>query len=176
MPADYENSFPGTGPFKLEKFTPKVGATFVRNPDYWGQSPRCRTRLEFSFYGDMQAQMLALQGGQLDILQQVPFKGSQALFSDPDLEVISLKSVSHQQVHMRTDMAPFTDKRVRRALALSSIARRSWPGCSMAARPSATTARSRPCSPRPMPRFRSASKTSSEAKQLMEAAGAREGL
>ena len=33
---DYEKTMIGTGPFKLEKYTPKVGATFVRNPDYWG--------------------------------------------------------------------------------------------------------------------------------------------
>ena len=33
---NYEKSFIGTGPFKLEKYTPKVGASFVRNPDYWG--------------------------------------------------------------------------------------------------------------------------------------------
>ncbi len=40
VPADYdgdfEKSFIGTGPFKLEKYTPKVGASFVRNPDYLG--------------------------------------------------------------------------------------------------------------------------------------------
>ena len=36
IPADYsggfEKNFIGTGPFKLEKYTPKVGASFVRNP------------------------------------------------------------------------------------------------------------------------------------------------
>ena len=40
LPADYTGDFEknmiGTGPFKLEKYTPKVGASFVRNDDYWG--------------------------------------------------------------------------------------------------------------------------------------------
>ena len=115
---DYEKTFIGTGPFKLEKFTPKVGASFVRNPTYWGQ-PALPERLEYSFFGDQQSQVLALQGGDVDVLQQVAFKGAQALFNDPNIEVMSIKSVSHQQVHMRTDMAPFQDKRVRRALALT---------------------------------------------------------
>ena len=115
---DYEKTFIGTGPFKLEKFTPKVGASFVRNPTYWGK-PALPERLEYSFFGDQQSQVLALQGGDVDVLQQVAFKGAQALFNDPNIEVMSIKSVSHQQVHMRTDMAPFQDKRVRRALALT---------------------------------------------------------
>ena len=115
---DYEKTFIGTGPFKLEKFTPKVGASFVRNPNYWGK-PALPERLEYSFFGDQQSQVLALQGGDVDVLQQVAFKGAQALFNDPNIDVMSIKSVSHQQVHMRTDMAPFQDKRVRRALALT---------------------------------------------------------
>ncbi|MBN8629449.1 MAG: hypothetical protein J0L76_01185, partial [Rhodobacterales bacterium] len=39
MPDDFEATIIGTGPFKLEKYTPKVGASFVRNPDYWGPAP-----------------------------------------------------------------------------------------------------------------------------------------
>ena len=41
LPADYagdfEKNFVATGPFKLDKYTPKVGASFVRNDDYWGE-------------------------------------------------------------------------------------------------------------------------------------------
>src|SRR5262249_22687842 len=41
LPADYkgdfEANFIGTGPFKLEKYTPKVGASFLRNESYWGR-------------------------------------------------------------------------------------------------------------------------------------------
>ena len=34
---EYEKNWDGTGPFKLDKFTPKVGASFVRNDAYWGE-------------------------------------------------------------------------------------------------------------------------------------------
>ena len=37
---DFEKNFIGTGPFKLEKYTPKVGASFTRNEDYWGPKAR----------------------------------------------------------------------------------------------------------------------------------------
>jgi peptide/nickel transport system substrate-binding protein len=121
LPADYagdfESNFIGTGPFKLEKFTPKVGASFVRNDDYWGDKA-LPDRTEWSFYDNTQAMVLALQGGQVDMVSQVSALGGQALLTDPNLQVMSEKTCAHQQVHMRTDMAPLDDKRVRQAIAL----------------------------------------------------------
>jgi peptide/nickel transport system substrate-binding protein len=108
----------GTGPFKLEKYTPKVGASFVRNADYWGGAVG-PGRLEISFFDDYQPQILALQGGQVDIVQQVPVLQGVGLLDDPNFDVISTPSTAHQQVHMRCDMEPFKDPRVRRAIALT---------------------------------------------------------
>jgi peptide/nickel transport system substrate-binding protein len=117
FPEDFEATMIGTGPFKLEKFTPKVGAAFVRNPDYWG-APALPDRVEVKFYDDYQPQILALQGGEIDIIQQLPVLQALAILSDPNFSVISTPSSAHQQVHMRTDMDPFKDKRVRQAIAL----------------------------------------------------------
>ncbi len=44
---------------------------------------------------------------------------SPAVAKNPDIEIIRVKSSAHRQLHMRCDTAPFTDKRVRQALALS---------------------------------------------------------
>jgi peptide/nickel transport system substrate-binding protein len=121
LPADftgnYEDAMIGTGPFKLDKFTPKVGASFVRNDDYWGPRP-LPDRVEITFYDDYQPQILALQGGQIDIIQQMPVLQGVGLLNDPNFDIISTPSSAHQQVHMRVDMDPFKDKRVRRAIAL----------------------------------------------------------
>jgi peptide/nickel transport system substrate-binding protein len=121
LPADYAGDFEqnmiGTGPFKLEKYTPKVGASFVRNTDYWGEKA-LPDRIELSFYADYQPQILALQGGQIDIIQQIPVLQGVGLLNDPNFDIISTPSTAHQQVHMRTDLDPFKDKRVRRAIAL----------------------------------------------------------
>ncbi len=121
IPADYagdfEKNFVGTGPFKLDKYTPKVGASFVRNDDYWGEKA-LPARTEFTFFADMEPQVLALQGHQVDIISQLPVIQGIALLSDPNVNILSIKSSAHTQVHMRNDMAPFTDKRVRRAMAL----------------------------------------------------------
>ncbi|RUZ79144.1 ABC transporter substrate-binding protein [Mesorhizobium sp. M7A.F.Ca.US.006.01.1.1] len=114
---DYEKSFDGTGPFRIEKYTAKVGASFVRNEDYWGPKA-LPERTEFTFFTDMQPQILALQGGQVDIINQMPVLAGVALLNDPNIDIISLKSSAHQQLHMRCDEGPLKDARVRRAIAL----------------------------------------------------------
>ncbi len=121
IPADYagdfEKNFIGTGPFKLEKYTPKVGASFVRNDDYWGPKA-LPDRTEWIFYQNLQAGVLALQGNLVDVITQIPVQGGQALLKDPNVQIISERTSAHQQVHMRCDMAPLNDARVRRAIAL----------------------------------------------------------
>jgi peptide/nickel transport system substrate-binding protein len=115
---DYEHNWDGTGPFKLEKYTPKVGASFTRFDGYWGPKA-LPDRTEFTFYTDMQPQILALQGGQVDLIEQITVADGRALLHDPRFTIIREKSSGHEQVHMRCDTGPFVDKRVRRALALS---------------------------------------------------------
>jgi len=114
----YEKSFIGTGAFKLEKYTPKVGASFVRNPDYWGDKA-LPDRVNFSFYADHQAQLLAMQGRQADVMGDFTVQGGVSLLTNPQYKVLGAKSSSHRQIHMRCDTGAFKDKRVRQALALA---------------------------------------------------------
>jgi peptide/nickel transport system substrate-binding protein len=115
---NYEQSFIGTGPFKLESYTPKVGAAFVRNEDYWGRKAYL-DRVEFTFYADDQAKVLALQGGDIDLLPHLANGLGRSIFNNPKFRVIPAKSSATTQLHMRCDLAPFNDKRVRQALALT---------------------------------------------------------
>ncbi|MGI4982898.1 MAG: ABC transporter substrate-binding protein [Janthinobacterium lividum] len=116
--ARYEQSFIGTGPFRLERFTPRVGASFVRHAGYWG-APALPERIVFGFYADQQSQILALQGDDADIVVNFAVQGGRALLDHPRYKVQAVRSSSHRQVHMRCDAGPFADKRVRQALALS---------------------------------------------------------
>ncbi|TGT73366.1 MULTISPECIES: ABC transporter substrate-binding protein [unclassified Mesorhizobium] len=121
LPADYagdfEKNFNGTGPFKLESFRPKQGASFVRNPDYWGDKA-LPDRVEIKFFDDEQAQVVALQAGQLDVIPSTT-RLELAIEGNANFKLLSVQASSHDVVHLRTDQAPFTDKRVRRALALT---------------------------------------------------------
>ena len=115
---DYETSFIGTGPFKLERYEAKRGASFVRNPDYWGEKA-LPARVQFVFYADSQAQILALQGRQADVMGDLTVQGGIGILNNPEFNVQGVKSSAHRQIHMRCDTAPFNDKRVRQALALA---------------------------------------------------------
>ncbi|HEX5468306.1 MAG TPA: ABC transporter substrate-binding protein [Gaiellaceae bacterium] len=123
LPADFdpdtwEQSFMGTGPWKLQKYTPKVGVTYTKNPNYWSPNQPLADALEMKFYADEQAAVLAIQSGQTDVQLQFSVAGGQALLNNPDITVIKTRSAAHRQVHMRTDMDPFKDKRVRQAMGL----------------------------------------------------------
>ncbi|TGT54052.1 ABC transporter substrate-binding protein [Mesorhizobium sp. M00.F.Ca.ET.170.01.1.1] len=121
LPADYagnfEKNFIGTGPFKLESFRPKQGASFVRNPDYWGDKA-LPDRVEIKFFDDEQAQVVALQAGQLDVVTSTT-RSELAIEGNSNFKLLSVQSSSYNEVHLRTDQVPLTDKRIRRALALT---------------------------------------------------------
>ena len=115
---DFTKTFPGTGPWKNESYQEGASAAYVRNDGYWGKKS-IPDRLEVTFAADEAAQVLALQGGQIDVLQQVSVSGGQAILDDPAYNIITLQSAAHRQLSMRTDKKPFDDPRVRQAVALS---------------------------------------------------------
>jgi len=116
----WEKTFPGTGPWKLEKYTPNSGVSFVPNKDYWDKTrvPKL-DRQQVKFYPKEQAQILGLQSGDVDVLVHFSPTGGKALLNDPNVTVIELRASVHREIHMRNDKKPFDDKRVRQALALA---------------------------------------------------------
>ncbi len=116
-PASWQSSFIGTGPFVLGSYTPKVGATFTRNESYWG-TKALPSQTQFTFYDTQSPSILALTAGTIDVVGQFSVSGGQALLSG-GYNIIKLKSSAHRELSMRNDQAPFTDSRVRQAIALT---------------------------------------------------------
>jgi len=121
LPKNYSGNFQknpvGTGPFMMTSYTPKQGATFKKNPTYWQKGLPYLDGVQFQFSPEDQAQILALQGGSVDMMLSTPYQGSQALFSNSNITILSTPSTQFREVAMRVDKAPFTDKRVRQAIA-----------------------------------------------------------
>jgi peptide/nickel transport system substrate-binding protein len=116
-PAKWQSTFLGTGPFKLGSYTPKSGATFTRNESYWGKKALPSSTV-FTFYDTQNPMILALTGGTIDVVGQFAVAGGQELLTG-SYNIIKLKSSAHRQLSMRNDKAPFTDPRVRQAIALT---------------------------------------------------------
>jgi peptide/nickel transport system substrate-binding protein len=112
----WQHTFIGTGAFKLGSYTQSVGASFVPNPDHWGGKPFL-AGTQFKFYTSQQPQILALQGGDVDVIGQFVPAGATSLLNNSSYRILRLKSANHRELSMRNDKAPFTDARVRQAVA-----------------------------------------------------------
>jgi peptide/nickel transport system substrate-binding protein len=118
-PAKWQATFPGTGPFALKSYTTNVGASFTRNEQYWG-TKALPAATEFTFYASQTSAILALTGGTIDVVGQFAVSGGeQLLAAGAPYNIIKLKSSAHRELSMRCDQAPFTDPRVRQAIALT---------------------------------------------------------
>jgi len=112
----WQSTFIGTGAFILSKYTQGVGASFTPNPNYWGTKPLLDSTT-FNFYTSQAPMILALQGNSVDVIAQFTPSGAAAILNSPSYKIISLKSANHRELSMRNDIAPFTDARVRQAVA-----------------------------------------------------------
>lgn len=116
--SSWQKTFIGTGAFKMQSYTQNVSASFVANPDYWGGAPHLDSTT-FNFYTSQSPQILALEGGTVDVIDLFVASGAEELLHNPSYQIIKVKASSHRELSMRNDQAPFTDSRVRQAIALS---------------------------------------------------------
>ena len=116
-PGKWQSSFVGTGPFVLKSYTPTVGASFTRNEQYWG-TKALPAETQFTFYKNQTPAIPALTSGSIDVLGQFSVTGGEQLLTG-GFTVTKLKSSAHRELSMRNDQAPFTDPRVRQAIALT---------------------------------------------------------
>src|SRR6266699_5276374 len=79
-PAKWQSTFVGTGPFVLKSYTPKVGASFTRNAQYWGPKA-LPAATEFTFYDTQTPLILALTGGTIDVVGQFAVAGGEQLLA-----------------------------------------------------------------------------------------------
>jgi len=108
----------GTGPYMLEKFQDGAIETFVRNPDYFESGLPYSDGVEIQIIPDQAAQVAALRSGKV-MLGIIP-AGSQADLrsTSPNFQYSVEYNPSAWFHAMRVDTAPFSDIRVRRAMAM----------------------------------------------------------
>jgi peptide/nickel transport system substrate-binding protein len=115
---NWQTDFVGTGRFMKSSYTPNVGATFVRNPHYWGTKAK-PSKIDFTFYPEEGPMVAALQAGSIDCLDQFSVATSPQLLGNSSFHVTSIKAATHRELSMRNDVGPFKNKLVRQAVALT---------------------------------------------------------
>lgn len=105
----------GTGPFKLDKLTPKESAKLVRNKHYWDKDYPLEDELLIYFVPDIDSSVEMLEAGKVDIVPQVTPLIKQRLEKEAGFKVVSPYQ-EQRFVSMAADRKPFNDNRVRLAL------------------------------------------------------------
>lgn len=118
-PGDWAKNPAGTGPFTLASYTVGQGSTYKRNPNYWEPNLPYLDGIEIKVWQDPSGEVSALEGGQSDLMTLTPYDVLPTIRKNPNLRIQSSRSSSYDAMHMRADMPPFNDARVRQALAFS---------------------------------------------------------
>ena len=108
----------GTGPWKLSTFDAATGATFERNPDWWGGETPLDGQ-ECTFFSSLSTMVTAIQGGAADAIIQFSVLGGDALLNDPNFNVLEVESSTHRQIWMGCTTGQFVERAARQALAFT---------------------------------------------------------
>lgn len=111
--ADWQSGIK-TGPFKLEKFEPGVGAKMVRNEnfykDVWFDD------FELLTIPDVAARTAALTAGEIHCMDRCDLKTLNLLQAAPGIKITEITGYGHYVLPMNVTVPPFNDVNVRLAL------------------------------------------------------------
>ncbi len=105
----------GTGPFMVETFDPDGITVLSANPDYWEGPPRL-ARIEVIAIADAQARLTAFLSGQLDMERGIDPSLREVLMNSDRYNVQDIPTGNWIGIVFRTDVPPYDDLRVRRAI------------------------------------------------------------
>ncbi len=121
LPADVDTSrltleeF-GTGPFILVENLPNERATMVRNPDYWEEGKPYLDEIVVLGIHENATRDEALKSGDADVVWQLAAQSVPTIEDHPETKVLKTTSFSYIGLPMPTDMPPFDNKLVRKAM------------------------------------------------------------
>jgi len=116
----------GTGPWILSDYVANNSITAVKNPNYWGKDERhpenqlpYADTLKNVQIQDLSATLAAFRTGKIDAVWDVDWKQAQSLKeSNPNLQYTKVLTTGNS-LYYRIDTKPFSDIRVRQALAMA---------------------------------------------------------
>ncbi len=105
----------GTGPFRFVEWSPGERIMLAANPNYWDGAPRIQ-HLVFVVIRDPRQRLVALEGGALDVAENLSPEDLQFVALHPELTLVHVAANNVGYLAMNTQHPPFDDVRVRRAV------------------------------------------------------------
>jgi peptide/nickel transport system substrate-binding protein len=106
----------GAGPFVLKAAERGVGLEFEANPHYYKPGLPKLKGIRATAYADENLRVAALQAGDLDLIEYVPWQSMAAIEADPRL-VLQTTEGPYMYLTFNGRAGPLADKRVRQAVA-----------------------------------------------------------
>ncbi len=107
----------GTGAYRIDEFIPgEISTVFERNENYWQPDLPKVDFFEVITIPEVEAQLAAIRGGQIDILSRAPAAHLDALDAEPDIMVISNPVGSSSVAYCQIDVPPFDNNDLRLAI------------------------------------------------------------
>ncbi|MDM4763354.1 ABC transporter family substrate-binding protein [Galbitalea sp. SE-J8] len=107
------------GPMIVTDWTPKQSMTFERNPDYTGDHAVKFSKLVMRFIGDANAQVTALQNGEVDAIAPQASADTIKALQSAKANIIQFSQVSYDHLDLTMDSKVFSDPDVRKAFLLT---------------------------------------------------------
>ncbi|GGK98256.1 peptide/nickel transport system substrate-binding protein [Curtobacterium luteum] len=119
LPSDKKLLVSG-GPLMVSAWTPKQSMTLVPNPEYTGEHKVKFGKLVVRFIGDANAQVTALQNGEVDAIQpQASADTVKALDAASGVKTIEGSQVAYDHLDLNFGSSVFKDENVRKAFLLT---------------------------------------------------------
>lgn len=106
----------GSGPFMLESWDRGSQLVLNKYPGYWDEGKPYLDQLTFKVLTDSNARMLQFQGGELDIVTDVPFNQIEPLSQNPEYVVSPDAAARIDYIGLNVTRAPLDDKILRQAI------------------------------------------------------------
>ncbi|MEM5780703.1 MAG: ABC transporter substrate-binding protein [Lawsonibacter sp.] len=106
----------GTGPYMYDKWEQGDFISFNANHDYWGGAPKTE-HLILRYIPEASARLIALQTGEVDIIQEPATIDLNYVAEDPNLRLEQYPSSTVRYLSLNQAKAPFDNEKVRQAIA-----------------------------------------------------------
>jgi peptide/nickel transport system substrate-binding protein len=109
----------GTGPFMFKSWSPGDRMELVKNPDYFEKGLPKLDGVTMRIIPEAAARIAALESGSIDILWNLPYESVDKFKDHATIRLDSVPTPTWDAVILNNERPPFSDPRVRKALALT---------------------------------------------------------
>jgi peptide/nickel transport system substrate-binding protein len=114
------SDFNGTGPFKMESYSPEDRIILEANSDYFIDGEPKLSGVEVIFFPDDIAMIDALRGGQVDLVMRMSTSLYESLNAVSGIETVAIPTSGFDLIRLRSDREPGNNPLVIQALKLAT--------------------------------------------------------